>query len=253
MSDFITIRGARLHNLKNITLSIPKNKLVVFTGLSGSGKSTLVLDTLHREGQRQYLESLGLVTWALTKPPVDSIEGLSPSISVDQHLTNRSPRSTVGTPTEIYTYLRVLFARLGYRPCPYCGGEIAPSFKAGEPWDDEADASDADSLPAEPQGGPEFGESGPCPHCGRPVAEIGMAHFSFNKPAGACPTCTGLGVVHLPNLARLLDEERSVQGGAVSGWDPVHIRYHTPVLLNAGKHYGFHFDPQRIWRRGCRA
>ncbi len=93
MQNAITIRGARLHNLKNITLSIPKNKLVVFTGLSGSGKSTLALDTLHREGQRQFMESLGLVTWALSKPQVDSIEGLSPSISVDQHLTNHSPRS----------------------------------------------------------------------------------------------------------------------------------------------------------------
>ena len=81
--DLITVKGARLHNLKNVTLSIPKNKLVVFTGLSGSGKSTLAFDTIHKEGQRQYLESLGLVTWALTKPQVDSISGLSPSISVE--------------------------------------------------------------------------------------------------------------------------------------------------------------------------
>jgi excinuclease ABC subunit A len=243
MNQFITIRGARLHNLKNITLSIPKYKLVVFTGLSGSGKSTLAVDTLHKEGQRQYLESLGMVTYALTKPPVDSIEGLSPSISVDQHLTNRSPRSTVGTVTEIYTYLRVLFARLGHRPCPHCGGEIAPSFKVSEPWDDEANATDDDSLPAEPQMGPDFGESGPCPHCGQPVAEIGMAHFSFNKPDGACPTCTGLGVVHQPDLARLMDEERSLLDGAVSGWDAFHISYHTAVLQTAGKHYGFLFDP----------
>src|SRR5512137_544192 len=106
MDNFITIRGARLHNLKNITLSIPKNKLVVLTGLSGSGKSTLAFDTLHKEGQRQYLESLGLVTDHLSKPKVDRITGLSPSISVDQRQTNRSPRSTVGTATEVYTYLR---------------------------------------------------------------------------------------------------------------------------------------------------
>ena len=97
MTNHITIKGARLHNLKNITLSIPKNKLVVFTGLSGSGKSTLAFDMLHKEGQRQYMESLGLVTDALSKSQVDAIEGLSPSICVDQHLTNRSPRSTVGT------------------------------------------------------------------------------------------------------------------------------------------------------------
>src|SRR5512139_2298383 len=90
----ILIRGARLHNLKNITVAVPKNQLVVLTGLSGSGKSTLGFDILHKEGQRQYIESLGLVSYGLAKPPVDSITGLSPSISIDQHLTNRSPRST---------------------------------------------------------------------------------------------------------------------------------------------------------------
>src|SRR5438270_11498054 len=128
MTAQITIRGARLHNLKNVTLTIPKNQLVVLTGVSGSGKSTLGFDILHKEGQRQYLESLGLVAFGLAKPPVDSITGLSPSISVDQHLTNHSPRSTVGTATEIYTYLRVLYARLGHRHCPTCGNDVRPSF-----------------------------------------------------------------------------------------------------------------------------
>jgi excinuclease ABC subunit A len=118
MTDQITVRGARLHNLKNITISIPKNQLVVFTGLSGSGKSTLGFDILHTEGQRQYLESLGLATFGVAKPPVEAITGLSPTISLDQYLTNSSPRSTVGTSTEVYTYLRILFARLGHRPCP---------------------------------------------------------------------------------------------------------------------------------------
>ena len=117
MNSVISLRNARLHNLKNVSLDIPKNKLVVFTGLSGSGKSTLAFDILNKEGQRQYLDSLGLVADGLTKPPVDSISGLSPSISIDQHLTNHSPRSTVGTVTEVFTYLRVLFARLGHRPC----------------------------------------------------------------------------------------------------------------------------------------
>src|SRR3972149_11737234 len=107
MHDQITIKNARLHNLKNVSLDIPKYKLVLFTGLSGSGKSTLVFDTLHKEGQRQYMESLGMVTYQ-DKPPFDFIAGLSPSISADQHLTNPSPRSTVGTVTEVYTYLRVL-------------------------------------------------------------------------------------------------------------------------------------------------
>ncbi len=137
----ITIRGARLHNLKNVSLSIPKNKLVVFTGLSGSGKSTMAFDTLHREGQRQYMESLGMVTYA-SKPAVDSISGLSPSISVGQGLSNRSPRSTVGTATEVFTYLRVLFARVGHRPCPQCGRDVPPPTHEGGYeglWDDEAD------------------------------------------------------------------------------------------------------------------
>jgi excinuclease ABC subunit A len=126
MRDTITIRGARLHNLKNITLSIPKNKLVVLTGLSGSGKSTLAFDTLHQEAIRQYLESVGMVTYQ-QKPSVERIEGLSPSISIDQHLTNHSPRSTVGTVTEVFTYLRILFARIGQQPCPVCSREVPPS------------------------------------------------------------------------------------------------------------------------------
>jgi excinuclease ABC subunit A len=146
--DAITIKGARLHNLKNVTLAIPKNKLVVFTGLSGSGKSTLAFDTLHHEGQRQFMESLGMVTWALSKPQVDAIVGLSPSISVDQHLTNRSPRSTVGTVTEVFTYLRVLWARLGHRPCPACGADIPPEQDVeGEVWDDEAGDEGVEQAP----------------------------------------------------------------------------------------------------------
>jgi excinuclease ABC subunit A len=239
MQDQITIKGARLHNLKNITLSIPKNKLVVFTGLSGSGKSTLAFDTLHKEGQRQFMESLGLVTFALSKPQVDAIEGLSPSISLDQHLTNRSPRSTVGTVTEVYTYLRVLYARLGHRPCPACGADIPPSYDVdgAEVWDDES----ADGMPQSPDGG----ESYPCPYCGAPVPEMGMAYFSFNKPAGACPTCTGLGVVLGANLEQLVDMKRSILDGAVHGWDAFHIKYHTRTLQAAGRHYGFAFDPER--------
>src|SRR6185437_10148449 len=102
MTDSITIRGARLHNLKNVTLTIPKNQFVVLTGLSGSGKSTLGFDILYKESLRQYLEALGMVPFGLAKPPVDAITGLSPSISLDQRLTNHSPRSTVGTTTDVY-------------------------------------------------------------------------------------------------------------------------------------------------------
>src|SRR5512141_2197027 len=143
MTDQITIRGARLHNLHNITVSIPKNQLVVLTGISGSGKSTLGFDILLKEGQRQYMESLGMIPFGMAKPPVESITGLSPTISVDQHLTNHSPRSTVGTTTEVYAYLRVLYARLGHRPCPACGKDISTPYNPSEmDWESEAGADD---------------------------------------------------------------------------------------------------------------
>jgi excinuclease ABC subunit A len=234
MTTQITIRGARLHNLKNVTLTIPKDQLVVLTGVSGSGKSTLGFDILHKEGQRQYLESLGLVAFGLAKPPVDAITGLSPSISVDQHLTNRSPRSTVGTATEVYTYLRVLFARLGHRPCLTCGKDVPPSFDpSNAEWESESSADDDAAAPE---------ETFPCPHCGAPIPEIGMAHFSFNKPDGACPTCTGLGSVHQANIKRLVNEQKSILDGAVAGWDLFHINYYTSTLQTAAAHYGFEFD-----------
>ncbi|HUP26810.1 MAG TPA: ABC-ATPase UvrA, partial [Chloroflexia bacterium] len=139
MHDTITIRGARLHNLKNVTLAIPKYKLVVLTGLSGSGKSTLAFDTLHQEAIRQYLEGVGMVTYQ-QKPQVERIEGLSPTISIDQHSTNHSPRSTVGTVTEVFTYLRILFARVGQQPCPTCGRGVPPSHDVGdvELWDQDS-------------------------------------------------------------------------------------------------------------------
>jgi len=127
--DFIKIKGAREHNLKNIDLQIPKGKLVVFSGVSGSGKSSLAMDTLYAEGQRRYVESLSSYArqflGMLPRPDVDTIEGLSPSIAIDQHGLSHNPRSTVGTVTEIYDYLRVLFARVGHPHCPQCGREVA--------------------------------------------------------------------------------------------------------------------------------
>jgi excinuclease ABC subunit A len=129
MDNYIKVRGARQHNLKNINLDIPKNKLVIFTGVSGSGKSSLAFDTIYAEGQRRYVESLS--TYArqflgiMDKPDVDSIEGLSPAISIDQKTTSKNPRSTVGTVTEIYDYLRLLYARIGHPHCPICGREIS--------------------------------------------------------------------------------------------------------------------------------
>ena len=125
----IIIRGARENNLKNIDVSIPRDKLTVFTGLSGSGKSSLAFDTLHAEGHRRFVESLSsyarMFLGQIDKPDVDSIEGLSPSVSIDQKTTSKNPRSTVGTVTEIYDYLRLLYARIGVPHCPICGKEIS--------------------------------------------------------------------------------------------------------------------------------
>ncbi len=128
-NDKIVIRGAREHNLKNVDLEIPRDKLIVFTGLSGSGKSSLAFDTIYAEGQRRYVESLSsyarMFLGQMDKPEVDEIDGLSPAISIDQKTTSKNPRSTVGTVTEIYDYLRLLYARIGIPHCPICGREIA--------------------------------------------------------------------------------------------------------------------------------
>src|SRR5262245_21348857 len=124
----IVIRGARQHNLKNVDLDLPRNKLVVITGLSGSGKSSLAFDTIYAEGQRRYVESLSAYArqflGLMDKPDVDKIEGLSPAISIDQKSASHNPRSTVGTVTEIYDYLRLLYARVGVPHCPVCGRKI---------------------------------------------------------------------------------------------------------------------------------
>ena len=129
MQDYIEIRGARQHNLKNIDLKIPRDKLVVITGLSGSGKSTLAFDTVYAEGQRRYVESLSSYArqflGIMDKPDVDMITGLSPAISIDQKTASRNPRSTVATVTEIYDYMRLLFARVGIPHCPICGHEVS--------------------------------------------------------------------------------------------------------------------------------
>src|ERR1700733_7181535 len=125
MEDKITIKGAKTHNLKNISLSIPRNKMVIFTGLSGSGKSSLAFDTIFAEGQRRYIESLSAYARQflrqMQKPDVEEITGLSPAISIDQKSRSNNPRSTVATITEIYDYLRILYARVGKPHCPVCG------------------------------------------------------------------------------------------------------------------------------------
>src|SRR5207237_5566895 len=127
--DALIVRGAREHNLKNIDVALPRNKFIVITGLSGSGKSSLAFDTIYAEGQRRYVESLSAYArqflGLMDKPDVDKIEGLSPAISIDQKSASHNPRSTVGTVTEIYDYLRLLFARVGVPHCPVCGRKIS--------------------------------------------------------------------------------------------------------------------------------
>ncbi len=126
--NVIRVVGARVHNLKNITVEIPRDKLVIITGLSGSGKSSLAFDTIFAEGQRRYVESLSAYArqflGQMNKPDVDYIDGLSPAVSIDQKGTSHNPRSTVGTVTEIYDYLRLLYARAGIPHCPICGREV---------------------------------------------------------------------------------------------------------------------------------
>jgi len=129
-SDVIRIRGARQHNLKNVSIDLPRGRFIVITGVSGSGKSSLAFDTLYAEGQRRYIESLSSYArqflGQMDKPDVDSIEGLSPAIAIQQRAGSRNPRSTVGTVTEIYDFLRLLYARIGVPHCPNDGNEIAP-------------------------------------------------------------------------------------------------------------------------------
>lgn len=234
MRDSIVIRGARENNLKNISLAIPKHKLVVLTGPSGSGKSTLAMDTLQRECQRQYMESMGMSSDAIGRPKVESIEGLSPSIGIGQHITNRNPRSTVGTVTDVYTYVRFIFARLGERVCPACSGTVPPSFDAAPgttPEEEEEDWGAARLFP--------------CPHCGTALEQFGMRHYSFNTPEGACETCGGLGHVASMNEAAVFRPELSLREGGVASLNGVHRDIQMRILVAAGKHFGFDFDPDQ--------
>lgn len=233
---FIKIKGAKENNLKNIDVQIPKNKLIVFTGLSGSGKSTLALETLQRECQRQYMESMGMTMDIGSRPKVERIEGLSPAISINQHQTNNNPRSTVGTVTEISAYLRVLFAKLGERPCPHCGKMITQSYDdtAGDVYCEIPD-QETDNIEL-------YEQTLPCPHCGKQVAQLTASHFSFNKPQGACPICRGIGVVNSPDVSLLIDQAKSVREFAVFGWDQAYIDRYGASIIQAAQNYGFEMD-----------
>ena len=312
MKDRIVIRGARENNLKNVDLTIPRDKMVVFTGLSGSGKSSLAFDTIYAEGQRRYVESLSAYArqflGQMDKPDVDSIDGLSPAISIDQKTTSKNPRSTVGTVTEIYDYLRLLWARAGTPHCPKCGKEIkrqtvdqivdriealgegtrfiiySPVIrgKKGEHSKVFEDARKSgfvrvrvdgiqydlnETIPCEKNkkhnielvvdrlviregqrrrltdsietacahsGGlvvihlPDkdeelsFSQNYACEDCGISMPELEPRMFSFNNPAGACPSCSGLGfrLIADPELV-IPDKDKSILQGAIqaSGWN----------------------------------
>ena len=332
----IRIRGARTHNLKNLDVDLPRDRLTVITGLSGSGKSSLAFDTLYAEGQRRYVESLSAYARQflalMEKPDVDLIEGLSPAISIEQKSASHNPRSTVGTVTEVYDYLRLLYARVGEPRCPEHGAALAaqtvsqmvdhvmqlpegaklmllaPMVEArkGEHLHvlerlraqgyvraridgvvaslDEAPAldknrkhtieavvdrvvvragqeqrlaesfetaanlgeglvrvailDDADKTGAELV----FSARYACPHCGYSIPELEPRLFSFNNPAGACPTCGGLGVRQFFDPARVVaDPTLSLPAGAIRGWDRRNAFYFQ-MLESLARHYKFDLD-----------
>lgn len=229
MDSFIHVEGAYENNLKNITIDIPKNKFVAVVGLSGSGKSSLVFDTLQRECQRQYMESLGMITEQISKPKVKKMCGLSPSISIGHRVINNSPRSTVGTNTELYTYLRVLFAKFGMIKCPNCGNYV-------EQYGKTADTNDEDSEDKE------VSYKIYCDHCGAELSSFTMSNFSFNKPEGACKACTGLGKIVSVDFDAILDDSLTLEEGAIKFWAIPERKRHISTLKNASEYFGFDFD-----------
>ncbi|MBW5408090.1 excinuclease ABC subunit UvrA [Morganella morganii] len=332
--DNIDIRGARTHNLKNINLIIPRDKLIVITGLSGSGKSSLAFDTLYAEGQRRYVESLSAYARQflslMEKPDVDHIEGLSPAISIEQKSTSHNPRSTVGTITEIHDYLRLLFARVGEPRCPDHGiplaaqtvsqmvdnvltlpegkrlmllapivkerkgehtklldnlaaqgyiraridGEICDlsdppklelqikhtievvvdRFKVrddltqrlAESFETALTLSGGTAVIADMEDNSAeelvFSANFACPVCGYSMSELEPRLFSFNNPAGACPTCDGLGVQQFFDPDRVVQNPNlSLGGGAIRGWDRRNFYYYQ-MLMSLADHYKFDIE-----------
>lgn len=224
MKDVIVVKGAKEHNLKDLSVSIPKNKFIVLTGPSGSGKSTLAIDTLFKECQRQYLESMGLQ--GIEKPKVDSIIGLSPAISVHQEVTNRNPRSTVGTVTDMYTSLRMIFEKLGKQKCPVCQHEIKPTFNT-------------ETIEKEEDG---FKEYIFCSNCQHRMEKLTRSHFSYNTTEGACPTCKGLGKVVNIHQESVFHQHLSIEEGAVELWKDRYGDYQVETFKSACKYYGLTID-----------
>jgi excinuclease ABC subunit A len=226
----ILVHGAKERNLKNICFEIPKGKLVALTGSSGSGKSSIATGILQKECIRQYLESLGMVTDHIEKAKVDSIMGLSPSIGVTQRLTDFNPRSTVGTRSGILTILRNMFAAMGHQPCTGCG------HIAKQPLQDKNKLT---TVGIEKEKKSYFD----CPHCGQQLEKLKMNHFSFNALAGACGACKGVGEIISVDLARLLNQEKTMRDGGVDFWGEAIAQHYQSVIFAASRHYNFPFDP----------
>ena len=189
---YMVVNGAKEGNLKDISLEIPKNKFVVFTGLSGSGKSTLAVDVIYQECQRQYLEAMGYQ--GIRKPDVVSVSHASPAILITQNGYNRNPRSSVGTVTDIYTDLRMVFEKLGKRTCPNCHRDIFASECREEVEKKEDD----------------FEVYMYCSNCNYRMEKFTRTHFSYNTREGACKTCQGLGRVMQVDEGRVIHQDLSL-------------------------------------------
>lgn len=237
MNDVIKIVGARAHNLKNVSIEIPKGKLTVITGLSGSGKSSLAFDTIYAEGQRRYVESLSSYArqflGVMEKPDVDYIEGLSPAISIDQKTAVRSPRSTVGTMSEIYDYLRLLYAKVGLVHCPQCGQEVGKERRESH----VKTRTGSKRLVTT--------HVHVCPNCSHEFPEVTMSSFSFNSPSGACPTCQGLGVRLVIDPELVFPNRRlTLAEGAIRPWSRItsHANWYIKALKAASSQHGIALD-----------
>ncbi|MBO1266361.1 excinuclease ABC subunit UvrA [Proteiniclasticum sp. SCR006] len=227
-SAFIYVSHATEGNLKDISLKIPKNRLVVLTGLSGSGKSTLAVDTIYQECQRQYLEAIGYQ--GIPKPKVQSIRNLSPAIKITQSEYGRNPRSSVGTVTNIYTELRMIYEKLHERICPSCQKKIRASLCREETEKVEGD----------------FKVYMFCSHCGYRMEKLTRSHFSFNTREGACKACHGLGEVMKIDLERVINEDLSLEEGAVAYWDHAYKDYSIGTVNAAFRHYGLKQSDHRL-------
>lgn len=221
----LIVLNAREGNLKNVSLEIPRDQLVVVTGLSGSGKSTLVNDVIARECQRQHLEALGMQ--GISKPKVEAVRNVSPTVVIRQNETNRNPRSTVGTSTDIYTDLRLVYEKLGVRSCPHCGEMI----------------SAADCPEEVEKVGDEYTVYMHCHRCQQRMRKFTRTDFSHNTREGACATCQGLGQVLTLDKQRVVNPPLSLEAGAVGFWDQLYGEYQTGAVYNAFRHYGLPAAP----------